>query len=358
MSSLERPDLSSADPAVRAYVEGLEAEVARLRASPLAAPPGEEIENAVPLEPQEPPTTLNVVTISAGGAAKRTPRHLYDRQRRGGMGIFDLELPAGDPPAFVAVLDLAHDLVVLTNQARAFHVPVDHLAEMPVRGRGQPLLPNVALLPDEHIAAVLPAGRGSTVALLSERGYVRTLPAHVVGQSMTPGTTLFRHAEFGPLTAACWTSGSGDLFVASQRGLAIRFPERGLPLAGGLGLRLEAGDRAVAVQAVQPPDGEALFLLSADGRGTIRLMAGFAANKAPGGGGKTALRTGHLIGVVAVEPGDDLFMLSRLSKMIRFRAGEVPGKEGVVQGVNCMALRADTCVAVVATPAQTAAPEG
>ncbi len=355
MSNVERPDLTSADPAVRAYVERLEAEVARLR---MAEPLAEEIENAEPLEPQEPPTTLQVVTVSAGGVAKRTPRHLYDRQRRGGMGIFDLELPADDAPAFVAVLDIAHDLVVFTNEARAFNVPVDRLAETPVRGRGQPLLPNVQMRAEEHIAAVLPAGRGSTVALLSERGYVRTLPGHVIGQSMTPGTTLFRHAEYGALTAACWTSGSGDLFVASQRGMAIRFPERGLPLPGGLGLRLEAGDRAVAIEAVQPPDGEALFLLGSDGRGTIRLMAGFAANKAPGGGGKTALKTDELVGVVAVEQGDDLFILSRLSKMIRFRASEVPGKEGVVQGVNCMALRADSCVAIVAMPAQIVALEG
>lgn len=354
MSHLPRPDLSSADPAVRAYVEALEAELARRHT---AEAPAEEIENAEPLEPQEAPTTLNVVTISAGGLAKRTPRHLYDRQRRGGMGIFDLDTPADDAPAFVAVLDIAHDLVVFTNHGRAFHVAIDRLAEAPVRGRGQPLLPHVALHPEERIAAVLPAGRGLAVALLTERGFVRTLPAHVVGQAMTPGTTLFRHLDYGLLIAACWTGGAGDLFVASQRGLAIRFPERALPLPGGLGLRLEAGDRAVAIEAVQPPDGEALLLLSADGRGTIRLMSGFAANKAPGGGGKTAMKTDHLVGVVAVEPGDDLFILSRLSKIIRFRAGEVPGKEGVVQGVNCMALRADTCVALTATPALPAAPD-
>ncbi len=354
MSHLPRPDLSSTDPAVRTYVEALEAELARRHS---AETPAEEIENAEPLEPHEPPTTLNVVTISASGLAKRTPRHLYERQRRGGMGIFDLDAPADDAPAFVAVLDIAHDLVVFTNHARAFHVAIDHLAEAPVRGRGQALLPDVTLQPDEHIAAVLPAGRGTAVALLTERGYVRTLPGHVVGQSMTPGTTLFRHGEYGPLTSACWTAGAGDLFVASQRGMAIRFPERALPLPGGLGLRLEAGDRAVGIEAVQPPDGEAIFLLGADGRGTIRLMSGFAANKAPGGGGKTAMKTEHLVGVVAVEKSDDLFLLSRLSKVIRFRAGEVPGKEGVVQGVNCMALRADSCVALSATPALPVASE-
>jgi DNA gyrase subunit A len=186
---------------------------------------------------------------------------------------------------------------------------------------------------------------------VSEKGYARVLPAHVAGAAMTPGTALWRTAEFGPLAAACWTGGEGDLFVATQRGIAIRFPERALPLPGGLAIRLEAGDRPVAVEAVQPPEGEAIFLLSADGRCSIRQMAGFAANKAPGGGGKVALKTDRLAGAVAASARDDLFVLSRLSKMIRFQAEEVPVKDGVVQGVNGMALRADECVAVAASPA-------
>ena len=46
-----------------------------------------------------------------------------------------------------------------------------------------------------------------------------------------------------------------------------------------------------------------------------------------------------------------MFLLFRgLGKIIRFAAAEVPAKEGVVQGVNCMALRADECVALVVSP--------
>ncbi|MCC7359095.1 MAG: hypothetical protein IT317_06445 [Anaerolineales bacterium] len=346
MSNRRRPDLSHVDSAVLAYIEALEAELAE-RAP---APPTTEPAAAAAPGPSEPPTTLNVVTISRAALAKRTPRHRYDRQRRGGTGVVDWEGSGSDSPACVAVLDVAHDLIVITNHGRAFHIAVDHIAEAPVRSRGQPLLLGANLHPDEHVAAALPAGRGTNIALLTERGYVRTLPAHVVGQAMPPGTTVLRATDYGPVSAACWTEGAGDLFVASRRGLAIRFPERALPVPGGLGLRLEAGDVAVAIEAVQPPDGEALFLLGADGRGTVRLMAGFAANKAPGGGGKLALKTYQLIGVIAVGVTDDLFIVSRLGKVIRFRAGEVPPKESVVQGVNCMALRGDACAALTATP--------
>jgi DNA gyrase subunit A len=338
-----RPDLTAASLEVCDYIDALEAEIARLRASSPAIEPDTP---SAPLEPTEPPTTVNLVTLSALGLAKRTPRHLYDRQRRGGMGIFDLETSDPDRPALLAALDEAHDLIVLTSHARAFRVPLSHFAAQPIRARGQSLLRDVTLKPDEGLAAMLPAGRGVSLALLSASGYARVLPAHVAGPAMTPGASLYRYADFGPLASACWTSGAGDLFVASVRGLAIRFPERSLPLPGGLALRLEPGDRAVAVEGVRPPDADSIFLLGADGRGTIRLMSGFAANKAPGGGGKTAFRTDRLVAAIAVQPQDDVFIVSRLGKLIRFRADEVPPKEGVVQGVNCMALRGDECAAV------------
>jgi DNA gyrase/topoisomerase IV subunit A len=92
-----------------------------------------------------------------------------------------------------------------------------------------------------------------------------------------------------------------------------------------------------------------VLLISADGKGTIRLMSGFSPNKMPGGGGKTAMRTDCLIGAATVDESDDFFIISRLSKIIRSRAAEIPAKEDAVQGVNCMALRADETMAVISS---------
>jgi DNA gyrase subunit A len=127
---------------------------------------------------------------------------------------------------------------------------------------------------------------------------------------------------------------------------SIRFNERLVPVRGCLGMRVDPDDRVVAVAAT-PADGR-VFLLGQDGKGTVRLLAGLTANKAPGSGGKTAMKADSLVGVAAVTEESDLFVLSRLGKLIRFRANEVPPKEGVVQGVHCMSLRADECVALLA----------
>jgi DNA gyrase subunit A len=332
--NVEQPDLSQTDPTVRAYIQALEAELKRLREGP-ALPEREQV-----VEPSEPPTTLNVITISVAGVAKRTPRHLYGRQRRGGMGIFDLETREDDPPALLTIADESQELLLFTTGARVFQMPVSELPETPVRSRGESLVEALSLKPGERLAQALSDGGGTYLALLSQRGYV--LPVN--RPYLRPGNALYDTRKHGPLAAACWTTGRGELFIATRQGLAIRFPERGVPVGGGQGMRLKEGDVAVAIVAVGPDSG--VFMIGADGMGTMRLMAGFGANKAPGAGGKIAIKTEELVGAVVVEEDDDLFVISRLSKMIRFQAAEVPAKERVVQGVRCMALRADEAVAV------------
>ena len=193
--NIERPDLSQVDATVLAYIEALEAELDRLReAETNATQPSAP---AAPLEPSEPPTSLNLITISVAGIAKRTPRHLYYRQRRGGMGIFDLESPESDPPAFLTIADESQNLLLITNHARAFRLPVNELPESPVRSRGQLLTERLPLRPQERLAIILPSQPAGYVALVTERGHVRRLRHHYLGDNLRPGALLFEVQELG-----------------------------------------------------------------------------------------------------------------------------------------------------------------
>jgi DNA gyrase/topoisomerase IV subunit A len=339
---IERPNLDTVDPAVRAYVEALEAELERLRQGKrqtrTSASPADSV------EPCEPPTTINLVTVSRSGAIKRTPRHLYSRQRRGGMGVFDLQTSEDDPPTLLTLADESESLVVITDRARAFRLPLKTLTESPVNSRGQPLTTLLDLNDGERATVLLADQSGAYVAILSQRGHIHWMAGHLLGEKLLPGTILYETKKLGPPVSACWTPGDSDLFVATHEGQAIRFSARQVPMHGCLGIRLERDDAAVAITAVREDSG--VFLLGADGKGTIRLMSGFRANKSPGGGGKVAIKTDHLIDAATISEGSDVFAISRLGKIIRFQAAEVPPKEGVVQGVSCMALRADEVVAL------------
>jgi DNA gyrase subunit A len=331
----ERPDLSQTAPAVVAYIEALEAELAKFRVveQPERTP-----------EPQEPPTTINVISLSHHGRAKRTPRHFYGRQRRAGMGVFDLETTPPDYPAHLTLADEEGHLLLVSDHGRAFRLPVNSLVETPVRAAGALALGTLSLRENERIASILPTDSGKYLVMVSQRGWVQRVRDGYLGKSLINGMSFHNVKDGGLITAACWTQGDGDLFIATRQGKGIRFRESQASERGCLGLRVELGDEVVAVTAVYPHS--RVFMITHDGKGTVREMETFAAYKAPGAGGKALMKTEKLIGAVTVNDGDDLFIISQLGKIIRFAADDVPAKEGAVQGVNCMALRNDEVTAV------------
>ncbi|MGB0386905.1 MAG: DNA gyrase C-terminal beta-propeller domain-containing protein [Ardenticatenaceae bacterium] len=344
---IQRPDLSGVSPAVRAYIEGLEAKVERLR------PRRRKQHTSTPtpilepvLEPNEPPTTMGVITINTKSVAKRSFRHLYTRQRRGGMGVFDLETPEKEPPAHLVVADEEETLLLISNFARAYHLPVKKLEASGVRYRGRKLSAFLVLDRGERIVLALPCPTMGAVAIVTQTGNVRRYQHHSFRPTMPPGMLLYSLAQFGSPAAACLTSGNQELFIVSRKGRAIRFPEKQIPPTGSPGIRLKDNDAVVGIAPIREDSG--VFLLTADGKGTIRLMEGFGANKRPGAAGKVAMKGDNLVGAVTVEQTDDLFIISRLSKIVRFGAEDVPRKTGPVQGVHCMALRGDEAMAVVA----------
>lgn len=359
----QRPDLTNLPLAVLSYIQSLEAELETLRAASAARAERPEMGSRSPAVPRtpatglveidgeavpsEPLTTFNLITATASGIVKRTPRHLYDRQRRGGMGVFDLDAPDGDPPAFLTVADVAQSLIVVTTTGRAFPLAVGALAESAVRSRGESIRKAVPLTGDERIAVIAPDVAAGNLTLVTRRGQVRRWRYNVFGRNLQPGTILYDIREGGAPAAACWSAADAELFIVTAKGLGIRFAESQVAVRGSLGIRIDPDDVVVGVTSVRPADG--VFMLSADGKGTVRQMAGFALNKTPGSGGKQAMKVeDRVVGAAFAQPGDDIFAISGLGKIIRFAVDDTPAKEGVVQGVNCMTLRNDQCVAVVA----------
>jgi DNA gyrase subunit A len=331
---MQRPDLSQLPREVAEYIRFLEARLQE-QAPPAGAAP----------EPSEPPTTVQVITISRQGQVKRTARHFYGRQRRGGMGVFDLVTGEDDAPALLALADAGDRLLLFSNLGRGFRIEVSALPEDQIRARGISLHTLLPLQADEQIVAALPAHGGANVILASERGWVRRVRSSFFAGALIPGTTFHETSSGGKLAAACWAPGDADLFIVTRQGMAIRFSESQVSgRTGALGLRVAPGDAVVGVTPAYEDGG--VFIADAAGQGTIRLMSGFRPNKSPGAMGKQAMKSDDVIGAVAVSAEDDLFLISGLGKIIRFSVGDVPAKESAVQGVSCMALRADSTVAL------------
>ena len=340
---MQRPDLSDLPSAVVRYIEFLEKKsgISSVHADSVNESPVQAVETSY----FEPETKDCILTLSRQGLVKRTYRHLYPRQHRGGMGIFDLDAPTPDQPSLLAHANENQTLLLFTNRARVFRIQLSSLDSAPVRSRGTQAFERYAFEPEETITAILPEQARGYIALASEYGKVRSLRHHLFGESMRQGTQVFNVNEFGPLASACWTPGDADLMLVTKLGAGIRFAEKAVPPQGGIGLKVAENDKVIGITSVDENSG--VFVLGTDGKGTVRLMSGFAANKSPGGSGKLVLKSNSVIGVLTILPDDDIFIITRLGKVIRFRSDEVPPTEGVVQGVNCISMRADEAVSVL-----------
>ena len=334
---MQRPDLSSVAPEIRDYIEYLEKKIIPSSDRSAKAEPASPVSSEILFT--EPQTTQCVFTISQAGQVKRTYRHFYSRQHRGGMGVFDLDTNAPDYPKLLACADESQTLLIFTDKARVYRYAAKNIEPQPVRAHGTSSFDRLGLDADEQIISILPEQAHGYVALVSRIGKVRSLRHHLFGEHMRQGNSLFNVNEFGPLAAVCWSPGDTDLFIATRSGVAIRFNEKSLPPQGGLGIRVADGDAVVGITPVDQQS--SVFLLGADGKGTVRLMNGFAGNKTPGGNGKIAIKNDNLVGAAVVSPEDEIVSITRLGKIIRFLVDEVPSTEGVIQGVNCIGMRLD-----------------
>lgn len=295
-----------------------------------------------------------VITVTAQGQCKRTPINAYSAQRRGGIGVFDIQTSRDDAVAHVLIGRAQATVLALSSRGRAFRVPVDSLPLTEVRDRGTSLPDRLMFTAGETIGALLVLDEErddrANVLIATASGWLRSLHRNYVGPRLQPGTLLLEPARGGPPAAAALSSGSGDVLVALRSGVAYRFAEQLIRREGVRGIQVHPDDAVVGLAAVVNHE-EQIFLATADGQGTRRQEDTFAANKSPGGQGKVIMKTDALAGVATVAEDSELFCVSGMGKIVRFAAAEVPSKSGNVQGVAIMECRGDRLTALaVATP--------
>jgi DNA gyrase subunit A len=219
------------------------------------------------------------------------------------------------------------------------------LEDKGLRDSGDWLWDRIELDTGEKIAAILPVQATGFVAMVTRAGRIRTLRHHLFGEHMRAGMVVFSSLEHGELIGACWTPGDADLLVSTRNGMAIRFNEKIIPPMGDQAIKLSEGDEVIGVTSVYV-DSE-VFIITADGRGALRTMEGFASNKSMGGTGKILIKSDHVVGIASALPDDHIFLLTHQGKIIRFPINEVPLTDAPVQGVNCMILRNDEVISVI-----------
>ena len=97
------------------------------------------------------PEKETVLVFTAGGYVKRTDPSEYKMQRRGGVGVIDLETKEEDFVTQLLTTDTHSDLLFFTNKGKAYQIKMYELPEGRRATKGKSIMNYLSLAGDEKV---------------------------------------------------------------------------------------------------------------------------------------------------------------------------------------------------------------
>lgn len=328
------------------------------------------------------PEETVAVTFSRLGYIKRLPIAEYRTQNRGGKGVIGSKNDEGDLPSQVFISSTHDDLLCFTDTGRVFRQRVFEIPEANKTSKGKNIINLLNLAEGEKITGFLPVHEFAKcqdfLVFITKKGVVKRTAMIEYRNINARGINAvnFKEDESGSdsLVAVLHTTGSNHLLIGTKNGIAIRFEESdaremGRSASGVRGINLEDGDEVIGAVAIDPEKEGVLLTLTEKGYGKrtetkeylVQSEDGSTRVQSRGGKGRKDVevtdKNGPVVAVRAVEPGEEILLLSAQGQAIRTRADDVRMTHRGSQGVKVMTLdEGDKLVAVasVAGGAETA----
>jgi DNA gyrase subunit A len=298
-----------------------------------------------------------VVTISHSGYIKRIPVTTYRRQRRGGRGLNGMGTKEDDWVEHLIIAS-THDYVLFfTDAGRVYWLKVYDIPQGGRAARGKPIVNLIKVASGERITAFVSVREFSDDQYLmfaTANGMVKKTVLSAYGNPRSTGINAINLEPGDELIEVALTTGANDIVLATRHGMSIRFSEKdtrkmGRGTAGVRGIMLAKDDRVIGMVVVRR---EATLLVVAErGLGKRSPLGDYRVQKRGGKGIITLKRTGKTGDVVALKevlPGDELMIVTRHGVIIRVPVEGIRISGRNTQGVKVMNLDAGDTVMDVA----------
>ena len=300
------------------------------------------------------PNEESVLVLTKGGYIKRTNPDEYRKQRRGGVGVVDLDTKEEDFVTHFLKASTHNDLLFFTDKGKAYQIKMYDIPEGRRATRGKSIMNFLSLSQEEKITSILPMPKeikGSTLStvMVTKQGVTKKVSAVSFSDVRRSGIIAIKLGDGDELIAVSFVDKGDDVFVATNKGQSIRFKEAnvremGRAAAGVIGMRLVKGDFIIGVGVVKKDKKDAeILVISENGYGKKTKSGEYKTQNRGGSGIKTfkvTPKTGKLIGAqVVTEEEEEVVAISKKSQVIRLDIKEIPSLGRQTQGVRIMKLR-------------------
>jgi len=300
------------------------------------------------------PDEENALVLTAGGYVKRTKPEEFKKQKRGGVGVVDLETKEEDFVTHLLVGNTHSDVLFFTDKGKVYQIKMYDLPEGKRATRGKSLVNFVALGADEKVTSVLVMPKDMKSAELSllmvtKNGVGKRVKASSFDDVRRSGLIAIKLQAGDELVSASFIGKGDTSILVTAKGQSIRFKENDIREmgrgAGGVrAIRLGKGDSIVGAQVVSKNDkAPSLLIISSNGYGKRTEIEEYKIQNRGGSGIKTSKvtpKTGDIIsGLIVTEETEELVAISQKSQVIRTDVKEIPLLGRSTQGVRIMKLR-------------------
>ena len=288
-----------------------------------------------------------VVTISHQNYVKRLPVTTYRKQRRGGVGVGS----GGVEEDFVEHLFVAstHDnLLLFTSRGKAFMIRVHEIPQASRISKGKFVSNFVSLAQGEKITSYIPVRKfeeGKYLVMSTSLGQIKKCDLTDFENTRRNGILAIGLDPKDELIACELTDGKQEIFLATRKGKAIRFPESfvrsmGRGAGGVRGINLEPKDYVIGMEVVDK--NATLLSVTEKGFGKRSKIDEYRVTSR-GGKGVTNIKVtdknGEVVGLQCVTDKDDLMIMTATGMVVRCSVKDIRETGRVAQGVRLINLK-------------------
>lgn len=299
----------------------------------------------------------SMLVYTAGGYVKRTNPDEYRKQRRGGVGVVDLDTKEEDFITNFVTTNTHSDLLFFTDKGKAYQIKMYEIPEGRRATRGKSIMNFLALSADEKVTSILPmtkdvkkaAAGNLSLMMVTRNGTGKKVAAKSFFDVRRSGIIAIK-LEAGDVLVSAFLVDKGDsVILGTKKGQSIRFKETdiremGRGAQGVRAIKLGKGDALMAADVVKKEYKDpSLLVMSANGYGKRTPLSEYKIQGRGGSGIKTAnvtAKTGDIMtGAVIFDEETEVVAMSKQSQVVRVDIKEIPLLGRSTQGVRVMKLR-------------------
>ncbi len=300
------------------------------------------------------PEKDSVLVYTLGGYVKRTDPTEYRSQKRGGVGVVDLETKEEDVVTHLLNTSTHSDLLFFTNLGKAYQIKMFEIPEGRRATKGKSIMNFLSLSADEKVTSIVPMDKekkdnSEYLLLVTRQGVAKKVSAENFKDVRRSGLMAIKLTDGDELYSASFLGKTDEVIVATKKGQSIRFKssdvrEMGRSAGGVRGMKLGKGDMIVGVGIITKDVKDAtLLVMSENGFGKRTEIEEYKTQKRGGSGIKTAkvtAKTGDIVVASLITPEvSEIIAISKKGQVIKTDLDSISILGRQTQGVKIMKPR-------------------